>query len=118
VEATLLTLPLHRSRRRGVKDDLAPYEVNKGKIRFPLSEPVPVKLIEDIPKFRAKEVAERENGEGGRVEEALGPRHGANPDMLFERGRRCQHLVVRTHRLYDTPHRRLRGLLQIRLCVI
>jgi uncharacterized protein YdhG (YjbR/CyaY superfamily) len=42
------------------KEDLAPYEVNKGTIRFPLSEPVPVKLIEGIAKFRAKEVAERE----------------------------------------------------------
>ncbi len=42
------------------KDDLAPYEVNKGTIRFPLSQPVPVKLIEGIAKFRAKEVAERE----------------------------------------------------------
>ena len=42
------------------KDDLAPYEVNKGTIRFPLSEPVPVKLIEGIAKLRAKEVAERE----------------------------------------------------------
>src|SRR3989442_15989892 len=42
------------------KDDLAPYEVNKGTIRFPLSEPVPVKLIEGIAKFRAKEIAERE----------------------------------------------------------
>jgi uncharacterized protein YdhG (YjbR/CyaY superfamily) len=41
------------------KDDLAPYEVNKGTIRFPLSEPVPVKLIERIAKFRAREVAER-----------------------------------------------------------
>ena len=41
------------------KDDLAPYEVDKGTIRFPLSEPVPVKLIERIAKFRAKEVAER-----------------------------------------------------------
>ena len=41
------------------KDDLAPYEVNnKGTIRLPLSEPVPVKLIERIAKFRAKEVAE------------------------------------------------------------
>ena len=39
------------------KDDLAKYEVNKGTIRFPLSEPVPVKLIEGIAKFRAKEVA-------------------------------------------------------------
>ena len=37
------------------KDELAPYEVDKGTIRFPLSEPVPVKLIERIAKFRAKE---------------------------------------------------------------
>ncbi len=42
------------------KDDLAPYEVSKGTIRFPLSQTVPVKLIEGIAKFRAKEVAERE----------------------------------------------------------
>lgn len=43
-----------------LKDELAPYEVNKGTIRFPLSEPVPVKLIERIARFRAKEVAGRE----------------------------------------------------------
>jgi uncharacterized protein YdhG (YjbR/CyaY superfamily) len=43
-----------------LKDDLAPYKVNKGTIRFPLSQPVPVKLIGRIAKFRAKEVAERE----------------------------------------------------------
>ncbi|MGA2879015.1 MAG: DUF1801 domain-containing protein [Bryobacteraceae bacterium] len=42
------------------KHELAPYEVKKGTIRFPLSQPVPVKLIERIAKFRAKEVAERE----------------------------------------------------------
>ena len=41
------------------KDDLARYEVSKGTIRFPLSEPVPVKLIERIAKLRAKEVAGR-----------------------------------------------------------
>jgi uncharacterized protein YdhG (YjbR/CyaY superfamily) len=41
------------------KDELAPYEISKGTIRFPLSEPVPVKLIKDIAKFRAIEVAER-----------------------------------------------------------
>jgi uncharacterized protein YdhG (YjbR/CyaY superfamily) len=27
------------------EDDLAPYEVNKGTIHFPLSQPVPVRLI-------------------------------------------------------------------------
>jgi len=42
------------------KDELTPYEVDKGTIRFPLSAPVPVKLIERIAKFRAKEVVERE----------------------------------------------------------
>jgi uncharacterized protein YdhG (YjbR/CyaY superfamily) len=40
------------------KDDLAPYKVSKGTIRFPLSQPVPVKLIERIAKVRAKETAE------------------------------------------------------------
>ena len=42
------------------KDDLARYEVSRGTIRFPLSEPVPVRLIEGIAKCRAKEVAARE----------------------------------------------------------
>lgn len=42
------------------KDQLAPYEVNKSTIRFPLSQPVPVKLIGRIAKFRAKEAAQRE----------------------------------------------------------
>ena len=41
------------------KDDLAPYEISKGTIRFPLSEPVPVPLIAGIAKLRAKEAAER-----------------------------------------------------------
>jgi uncharacterized protein YdhG (YjbR/CyaY superfamily) len=42
------------------KDELVPYEVRKGTIRFPLSQPVPVKLIGRIAKFRAQEVAARE----------------------------------------------------------
>jgi len=42
-----------------LKDDLAPYEVKKGTIRFPLSQPVPVKLIERIAKLRVKEIAGR-----------------------------------------------------------
>jgi uncharacterized protein YdhG (YjbR/CyaY superfamily) len=41
------------------KEDLAPYKVTKGTIRFPLSQPVPVKLIERIAKFLAKEAATR-----------------------------------------------------------
>jgi uncharacterized protein YdhG (YjbR/CyaY superfamily) len=44
---------------KAFKDELAPYKVSKGTIRFPLTEPVPVKLIEGVAKFRAKEAAER-----------------------------------------------------------
>ena len=42
------------------KNELAAYEVNKGTIRLPLAEPVPMKLIGRIAKFRAKEIGERE----------------------------------------------------------
>ena len=47
------------------KDELVRYKVSKGTIRFPLSEPVPVKLIERIAKFRAKIVAERQKAKAG-----------------------------------------------------
>ena len=40
-------------------DELAPYEVEKGTIRFPLAQPVPVGLIARIARLRAAEVAER-----------------------------------------------------------
>ncbi len=41
------------------EDELASYKVDKGTIRFPLAQPVPVKLIERIAKFRAQEAAIR-----------------------------------------------------------
>ena len=41
--------------------ELSAYEVDKGTIRFPLAEPVPVKLIGRMAKFRAREIAGREN---------------------------------------------------------
>ena len=37
-------------------DELAPYKIAKGTIRFELAEPVPVRLIARIAKHRAKEV--------------------------------------------------------------
>lgn len=39
------------------KSELRRYEIEKGTIRFPLSEPVPATLIERIAKLRAKEVS-------------------------------------------------------------
>ena len=41
------------------EDELVPYRVSKGTLRFPLTEPVPVKLIGRIAKFMAQEAAER-----------------------------------------------------------
>jgi len=40
-----------------LKDELATYKISRGTIRFPLSEPVPAKLIERIARLRAQEVA-------------------------------------------------------------
>jgi uncharacterized protein YdhG (YjbR/CyaY superfamily) len=48
------------------KDELARHELSKGTIRFPLSEPVPVNLIERIAKFRAEQLTMREKGKRGR----------------------------------------------------
>jgi uncharacterized protein YdhG (YjbR/CyaY superfamily) len=45
--------------------ELAAYQVDKGTIRFPLSRPVPVRLIGRITKFRAKEIADREEPKAG-----------------------------------------------------
>ena len=47
------------------KDQLASYKISKGTIRFPISEPVPVKLIERIAKFRAAAAAQREKQKQG-----------------------------------------------------
>ena len=46
-----------------LKDQRAPCKLSKGTIRFPLSEPVPVKLIEHIAKFRAEDAAQRGKSE-------------------------------------------------------
>jgi uncharacterized protein YdhG (YjbR/CyaY superfamily) len=51
--------PATRALLEKFNEELAPYEIDKVTIRFPVSEPVPVKLIERLAKFRAKEVAAR-----------------------------------------------------------
>jgi uncharacterized protein YdhG (YjbR/CyaY superfamily) len=42
-----------------MQDEIAPYVVSKGTIRFPLAQAVPAKLIERVAKLRAKEAAAR-----------------------------------------------------------
>ncbi len=46
--------------------ELARYERSKGTIKFPLSEPVPAKLIERIARFRAQQLTARDTGTRGR----------------------------------------------------
>jgi len=41
------------------RGELTPYRASKGTLRFPLSEPVPVKLIERVAKFRAEQAGRR-----------------------------------------------------------
>lgn len=41
-------------------DEISGYKVSKGTLRFPLSEPIPARLIERIVKFRAQEALEKE----------------------------------------------------------
>jgi uncharacterized protein YdhG (YjbR/CyaY superfamily) len=48
------------------KKDLSGFEISKGTIRFPLSDPVPVKLIGRLAKFRAKVAAEEAKAKAGR----------------------------------------------------
>jgi uncharacterized protein YdhG (YjbR/CyaY superfamily) len=40
--------------------DMTPYEIKGNTFRFPLDEPIPVKLIERIARFRLKEMRERD----------------------------------------------------------
>ena len=58
--------PASRPLVAAFKDDLAPYEVNKGTIRFPFSKGVPVKLIGGIAKFLAKEADARAKAKAAR----------------------------------------------------
>lgn len=51
--------PATRAVVAALKDERALFKIEKDTIRFPLSEAVPVKLIERIAKLRAKELAAR-----------------------------------------------------------
>jgi uncharacterized protein YdhG (YjbR/CyaY superfamily) len=48
--------PLNARIAKAFRKDLARYETSKGTIKIPLSDPVPVKLVEGFAKMRAKEV--------------------------------------------------------------
>ena len=95
--------------------ELAPYERSKGTIKFPLSEPVPVRLIERIAKFRLRQLTARDGikgrrkgGREGQLERlrricAALPSafekmsHGA-PCFFIEQGKGCFAMFAEHHR--------------------
>jgi uncharacterized protein YdhG (YjbR/CyaY superfamily) len=58
--------PVSDALRAAFKNELAGYEISKGTIRFPYSEPVPADLIERLAKFRAEQLIKRDKRQGGR----------------------------------------------------
>lgn len=51
--------PASRSFVETFKKELSSYKIDKGTIRFPLSEQVPEKLIDRFARFRAREITKR-----------------------------------------------------------
>jgi uncharacterized protein YdhG (YjbR/CyaY superfamily) len=58
--------PLNDALAAEFTKELADYGISKGTIRLPLSKPVPVKLIERIARFRARQITARDKGTGSR----------------------------------------------------
>jgi len=58
--------PASRALVAAFKDELAPYEVNKGTIRFPLSKAVPIKLIGGLARFLTREAEARARAKAAR----------------------------------------------------
>ena len=85
LETALLDLSRQRPPRRRVQEELEPHEVNnKGTIRFPLTEPVPAKLIEAIARFRAKEAAQTGRAKTSAAKKRQGcPEVAANQEIAL-----------------------------------
>ena len=49
-----------------LKAEIAPYQNERGNLKFPLDEPIPYKLIGRIAKFRVKEQSERAEAKRGK----------------------------------------------------
>ena len=95
--------------------ELAPYERSKGTLKFPLSEPVPVRLIERIAKFRARQLttrdaatSRRKGGREGQVDRirricaalpsAFEKMSHGTPCFFVEQGKRCFAMFSEHHR--------------------
>ncbi len=66
--------------------ELAAYEMSRGTIRLPLSEPVPVKLIQRIAKFRAKQLTACQKAKGSRKKGHETQLETGTPDLRHDAG--------------------------------
>ncbi len=71
------------------KNQLALCKIEKSTLRFSLSDPVPVKLIEQIAKFRAEEAADREERKRGTSKLSAG--YGSKGRVRFVTGNDSMH---------------------------
>ena len=85
--------------------ELAPYERSRGTIRFPLSEPVPVRLIERIAKFRAQQVSGGKKSQTARIQRlcarlpsAFEKMSHGTPCFFVEPGKGCFAMLAEHHR--------------------
>lgn len=95
--------------------ELAPYERTRGTLKFPLSEPVPVRLIEKIAKFRAQQVTSgggtRGKGKGRKesppdrvrrlcagLPSAFEKTSHGSPCFFVEEGKGCFAMLAEHHR--------------------
>ena len=60
--------PVTEAARAALREELASYRLSKGTVRFPLAEPVPVKLVERIVRELAR-VAEARHGRTSRAKQ-------------------------------------------------
>ena len=94
--------------------ELAPYERSKGTLKFPLSEPVPVRLIERIARFRARQLTasgrgtSKKSGRAGQVDRlrrlcarlpsAFEKMSHGTPCFFVEEGKGCFAMFAEHHR--------------------
>ena len=66
-DARARTVQLNERLVAAFRKELAPYPMSRGTIRFPLSEPVPTKLIAGIAKFLFQEASERADAKAAKT---------------------------------------------------
>lgn len=70
--------------------ELARYKTGKGSVQFPLGEPLPVKLIEKMVRFRVKENLAKKNGTAGKTKLVSKRAAGLSVDAYLQQAQHPQ----------------------------